>query len=534
MSRIRDVLFGLTMFGLVVTIAQCGGGGGDSGNQGGGQTTATTNLFFTQPIPPASQGIHTLYAVDPASPSTKINVADNLIDLSPVVVTSGTYAPGTMTYNGYQAAWVVFARTDGRLYRVNARRGASLAPIQMSDESSAGSICNMTTVTDPIDPLKSVLVYRLTGPDLGCLTADDLLRTVRIDAASTQAPASASSNNLVVRETLYDFATGGILGVLADTFGGAGPNGASFCDPYLASCIVLAAPPSPQIQFLGQFRDTGKAAIVSNGALCLFNPADNTLGAPLFTFRTDRIQSMLDGSSLFFTDNDCLYSISSTASGPTLLDNVASREQGFEIRSLLLTAGKAVYDAGNGSAFAVFAIPRIGGTPLALGRSAIPTNLDAVRGGWVYYSAGEFYDNNAKAFRVLDDNTAFVEEANAKWIGQSLPANPSMSLSYFWAVAERVVLLKQPAAGPDLTGATVSSIDAASGASPVVLGTLARGIQDNSIDGLRIYDWPRGPMLGRGQYNGTYQDDLLYMDPLVAGSLLRLTETPPLHERPVY
>lgn len=195
-------------------ITACGGGGGgsSSGSTPSDATTAVeTLLFYTEED---GGGTVSLHAVDPRDPGSPALVDDALAGIADygnqgsqvAAVTAGMYDAGTL--QGAHRAWVVYASSDGYLYRVSTEPGEQAgdipSPVQISDESGASTICDMEIITDYARALDSVLLYDLPGSDCTSTTT----HLVRLDDGDSESPVEYDRST--VHSQTLDPATGAL------------------------------------------------------------------------------------------------------------------------------------------------------------------------------------------------------------------------------------------------------------------------------------------------------------------------------------
>lgn len=116
---------------------------------------------------------------------------------------------------------------NNRWMLANLRRGQSPAPVQISNENSANSVClSVPVARTQRDATTSALIYQLPGPDGACGTgigngqADNLVRAISLNDSSTTAPITLPLINIQVQpvytgngalRVLYAFDRGKLL-----------------------------------------------------------------------------------------------------------------------------------------------------------------------------------------------------------------------------------------------------------------------------------------------------------------------------------
>ncbi len=105
---------GVVLMSLFVMACGSGGGGGGAGaggGGGGGGFSGSSFLFFSG----------SLKAVDPAAPASPITVEAGQIQTNSTgKFYAGTYNSATKTVTNFHTHAVMYAKTDGKLYRVSA------------------------------------------------------------------------------------------------------------------------------------------------------------------------------------------------------------------------------------------------------------------------------------------------------------------------------------------------------------------------------------------------------------------------------
>ncbi len=181
----------------VLALAGCGGGGG-----GGTPAPAADpgrTFFYASPVT----------AVDPADLTTK-EVDAGTVTGRMQLVPEGDDAGGGTVSN--LRPWAVIYARDGKIWRVDARRGADQTPVQVSSETTASVICDARLLPDPLAPERSRYVYELPGPDNQCNTQiDNPTRMVRADQAGDEPAQDLGTDVAWVRPVYRDDGAGPAL-----------------------------------------------------------------------------------------------------------------------------------------------------------------------------------------------------------------------------------------------------------------------------------------------------------------------------------
>ncbi|TPW16890.1 MAG: hypothetical protein FD130_871 [Halothiobacillaceae bacterium] len=178
--------------------------------------------------------------MDPAAPAAPITVeagsdiVTGAFGVSKAIKAfqSGSYNSATKTVTGLHTHAVIYAKTDGKLYRVSGLKSGSLTPVQLSSENGADQLCvgathGADTFTDFASPDNSQYLYALPGSDDTCETGDDIWKMVRLGMSASDAPVVAKRPVSVQG----DFNTGAIAGWLVHDAGAL-----KKCDANFAAC----------------------------------------------------------------------------------------------------------------------------------------------------------------------------------------------------------------------------------------------------------------------------------------------------------
>lgn len=187
-------------------------------------------LFFKVACDPS--GPLGLWAVDPANPAaTPIEVEPEMIPGSLQIIADGRWDTAAGKIVEKRDRFLVFAKRDGKLYRVSALKADLLAPVQISNETGAGMvavpvtpgrdaslICGASALPDYADTFQSIYFYVLAGPDNDCSFPDDnIQKIVRIGMSPSDSPLSVPRD----RSHLFDYEAPFSPGVAP---GSASPN----------------------------------------------------------------------------------------------------------------------------------------------------------------------------------------------------------------------------------------------------------------------------------------------------------------------
>lgn len=503
---------------LLLTASGCGSTGGNSGGSGGPW------LLY------AGAGV---YALDGSNPSSAVVTVDAISNVGGLrVVQRGTYAAATGTVSAvevYAGIWI----SGGRILRTSTLAGSMLATAQVSSETSVGDpsplnptpthLCDTEVVTDWSNPGDSRFLYTLAGPDLQCGTSDDVVKATRLEAAATDTPVTVPGRRVsVVRAP----STGAITGWLAiDGSGRLVRTDAAFANPVqlLASAgfaFAIATTPS-QVLLLVQ---SGSTVAVRR-----FDPNAGTLDATaLFTLPGGIVSTVAgraqDASAVYmivFDGSSGAYSLWRLPLGATQANSaiqMTSETGRTASSSLWLTTNKVVFIAtASGTDSLVAADKSVAGTspaPALGAASAAGTSLSLVGSAADKVFVNVLLPGGRTARAVNEAGIDAVAQANAEWVG--------------FAGDTTALLATGLSAAGSYSGASLSTVDVATVAPGIQLGTVPAGIV--SVSRLR---WAGSKGLLRGftrDATGGMFGEVLFADASAAGSLLRVTNTPTISE----
>lgn len=536
------------LFLLTALLIACGGGGGNDpapsgGNPnppGGGVNSGGVNTGSS--ASGASYLFYTggLSAVDPASPTSPITVeaGDDFVTVS--AFESGTYNSTTKTVTSLHTHALLYAKDDGKLYKVSALKSGSLMPVQVSSESEADELCEgataLSAVTDFAHPDDSQYVYALPGADGDCETGDDEWKMVRLGMGASDVPVMAKRP---VAE-LGDFATGAIAGWLVFEAGAL-----KKCDAAFANCgaplkTVVGAP-----QF-GDFVQLGLGlndrVLEIDGEIFVYDgQTNNTLSAPVFAVPTGTVAGPFaaDDSHVYFAHEKTIYRF--PADGSAAVTVVAVEAEDIIAGQMATTASNVVYHTGaKGAGKHLRAVAKTGGTSSVLASAAGTDDLMlmAVAGNRIYYNirntgiVNGMFTVTPVAAGVVDENGGGKsEQAGAYWIaGGTYPTTVDFSKTGTQGFQPQRVIRA------DASG-TLTSFDTATSASVASLGFLPADVDIAACYGIgdatlcsatvQIIPAPALPAL-------PFQTDVFFLNAATANSLTQVTDTADKNEVPVF
>lgn len=487
------------LFSALLVLGACGGGGGGGGGAGGGETAV--NLFF-------SSG---LGMVDPGTPATPTYVEPAGSATEAVsAVTHGNYNSGTRSFSNLHHRSVFYFK-DGKLWKVNALKGAAATPVQVTSTSGVPEICDKTAVgSNFANHDHARILVSVPGADTNCGTSDDVWGMLRIDD-NTATPVVSLGTMKPVKE-LHDVANGSLSGWLIWK-----SNKLHRINPDFASSATILDPVA-SADYVAQAND-GRVFLKLDSELRLYDPNSNFLSASLHTFSSNFGSADNDGQDLYFSDGNTIYRL--PLDGTSSSTSVVSIVGETLYSPIRVTPSHLIYirsQAGGGRVLR--ARPKTGGASVTL--KSVPSGsitLVTTAQHRVYFNVTAAGDIGPSASgSVRDDNTGLVEYSGI-WSGYSEPTERKLGRE---KLARDVFLLDT-----STTPAKLKSFDAASHSLKATLGDVPAGFGLIAPMGLTN----NNHMLALGMSGGS--TDIFYLNTNVSGSLTRVTDTPGIEEHVV-
>jgi hypothetical protein len=464
-------------------------------------STIRTYLFYHDP----------LTAVDPDDPAAPIEVdAPGTTVANVTAMAHGRYASMLRTIFDRHTRTVVYRNTaTGSWWKVSAVKGDGLVPAQLSNETSATTICG-TPVQKPDyqNHGNARLVYRLPGPDVTCNNADDVWKMLRLGMSATDAPVPAYEPVAAV----HDVQTGALTGWLAKNGNSLYAYDAGFANPVLVAGFTTNAT---------------QVAVAPNGIVFLLiddelhaydpNVSPATLSSPLHTVVSSLVGAVTDTTHLYFGDDMSVYRVPLDASAPA---SVFVTDPDGGVYNLVLTDTRVAYT--NWTNGKLRSLPKSGGAVTELGAT---WSLTAAAGSRVYFNTLVFGTPSTYTAHVInDDGSNYTTYANAVWTAVQ------RDWAYFGATGtslapERMLLREGANAAPFM----LKSYDAISHTLVASLGTLPA-----EMSGFTDFRFMRLPNAGHllvqaySYANDSY--DVLRLNTETDDSLTRLTDTGGVNE----
>ncbi len=545
----NSYLFAAVFLAATLLVACGGGGGGGDGTPtigpgGGSGASGSGYLFYSGLLGVGNSNPGVLYAVDPASPTSLVAVetGENIIMGTIRIIRSGNYNGATQTLTDSHSHALIYAKSDGRFYRISALKSGSLTPVQVSSESKANQLCTNaggrilldgeTVISDLANPDNSQYVYSLPGMDNNCGTGDDEWKMIRLGMGVGDAPVSAK----LPLQALADHATGAISGWIVNDAGGL-----KHCDANFSNCgvsvtsIVSDANVLLEIDILGQ-----RYLMEIDDQLFVYDANAKTLSAPVLSISSGASvgSPVTDGTMVYFGYENSIYQIPVDGSSMAI-EFVAEAER---IAVMELTASKVIYQVGA----EIKSVDKTGGSANSLVSAVSDNNVYFfITGSRIYYSV---FNNKSSVIPMENDiiKAGIVDEngdnrsefLDAGWVGTMFSASIDLNdpINRF---DDPVGLILAEGDGTGFSGARLKLFDAASGMEGVTLGILPTsddlpaffcgGYEGNVLCSalVNITPAPALPAL-------PFQSDVFFINSATAGSLARVTNTRDKNEAPLF
>jgi hypothetical protein len=493
-------------------------------------------LFFAR----ANSG--PLMAVNPASPaSAPTTVADATASAG---IYSGVWNPGTSTFTEVQRQYQVYT-SAGKLWRVsaaivNGAPGTAGNPaVQISNETSAVKVCNLTPEHLLSGSNIASIVYELGGADGKCggisqdggSDGDNLLKSVLFTDGALTAPTALGTGLTLGGDDrfVYDFMTGEATHVfLTDAANNntlkilnLATNAIVSIQANIGNVWVVAQDTSDRI-FLRTHPGDSNAhklwvyTISSNKLELLFTAAP-------FLFTEEEGS---DGTSLYFVDVQpgVLYKVPLTATSAAQVVRLASAGQS------LTGVGHTTNRVYVSTATSVLSVPKTGGAfrvdvPAVAGRVVVPLFYSS--NGLLYYSSGavsgtSFTLTNALTVVLGEDGTTLQSWPNTLLAGSIFSPSVNQRGEYF--ALSKVYIADF--INSSFAGGTVRALDAATALPTVILGTIPSTSPPINpfFAGLEFFYWDNAA-LGFGALGLTLNNSVFFADATIPNSLVRVPIT---------
>lgn len=520
--------------GVVALVSACGGGGGDSGGSGNpppAPPPPAPEEFLVAGFGPEGQGTTRLVVVDPAQPTPPrlSTLVDQYLEVSPLTFD----ANGRRITLGHET--MVYYVRQGLLYQVNLRKSQSPVPRRISALATACSV-------DDWHPFSfnsgddGWLEVTASGADANCFDAADNRKVfVRHNAATTENP-STLPDGVRVLSALPDPATHALLGFIAAD-NRTSPSKLSLYTPTLSYVGDVAGSTGRSALEIVSLRPGGplrtSAYVKTNGLLGRldWSASSATLTSYFHSFSStasdDEAVAHSDDSALYFLDGLSLHRLGSTGGISTLATLNAA--DGTEVVLRGLTSGHVVVQQGTNGAGHVFAVPKLGGTPLRLAPAQGTKYVVGLNGDDVIYSTYPGFGTRVlRRIGVDGSNDQLIAAPSS---GFPMPvSNPTVSHQSIGAL-DAVMWCEVPGGQGSCTNGAIRSYDVQS-RTTVTLGTLSHSgstlasglyMSGSGFSGRpTLIRATAAPITGPGFVNEFY-----LVQPGTANSLVRVTNNIP-------
>lgn len=441
------------------------------------------------------------------------------------LIDSGDYDGDSKLLSCMHNYAVIYAKNDGKIYKVSALNGSSLAPQQVSNETLADSdnFCTGSVWANYAQPAQSVYAYSLTGDDQDCNSDDDLLQLVHLDMTSTTAPISAKP--IIVATA--DLSSGAVSGWLVNDGGTLRQCSADF-----ASCGgSLAAITRAASELLSLGADAQLLQIDAD--LYVYNGQSNNLSASIFSLASGKSVGARtsDASHIYFAVGSSLYRAPLDGSAAASLFHTEPVGYNYKLEP---TAHKIIY----GTGLTTQEIKALDKTTAESTSLASLSNVESgyffVHGNRIYYG---FTDYNiapplvefipSLSGSVLEDGSEKAEVALSAWSIGTYPDAIDFNLGASSLQPNRMIQVGgyTSGAGMGYAGGSIQVFDAETATLSLNLGTLP---SDEGISGISCLGFSDNLLCDLT--SASFQTDIFYLNAAQADSLERVTNTPSTYE----
>ncbi|MEJ2406426.1 MAG: hypothetical protein P8171_19450 [Candidatus Thiodiazotropha sp.] len=534
---------------LTLMLVGCNDGSGDSGNPNAENSSDNSGNYLFYSGNKVSTG--KLFALAPEIPSSPIVVeASNDIvgvsDESKLEIyrfNRGNYDSRTKLVSDYILDTLVYAKADGRFYKVRASRSGDLTPVQISNETEADQIC--FTVSDEVflaedfsDINQSQLVYSFPGADGKCWTSsDNTWKMIRLGMSPSDTPIDALHPLLNIKDLDSDASLSGWLVNDAGSL--------RRCDENFQNCSGSLT--GEVIQPWVEFGLGGNNYLLDiNNQIFVYNGDTNTISNAVFTLPQDENINYyaVDEDNFYFVCLSTIYRapIDGSSVASVIGEEVLGEEQTIHDFSAMKNRLIYIKSAGTGNVAEIKALDKTGGTPMTLASMDGTSDVTVIAQNdrKIFYiqvidESNEYRYSPLNAGILGEDGNIQFEAPNAAWIGGVLSEELDFGKSSDEEEQYSKLILVELSNG-DVFRMSLRAFDAASGIQLIDLGFVPnlQGLynfictSDTQDDMLceANFDLSSGPESS----TMSSQSDIFYLNAAINGSLVRVTETPEISE----
>lgn len=437
----HSYIFPSSLFVAALIFSSCGGGGGG----GTPQPTATYlyyvnsttgGLFFYDPVTKATT------TVEDGTTGHQITRGSDFI--------GGSYRSANKQLTDVHQRTLVYAKDDGKLYKVSLLKSGTKTPEQVSNETGAATVCDNQAIPDIANPDNSVYAYSVpvTAPTVSCDSATDVWKAVRLNSSPTTTPMEITSLNMKPVTEVRDWSTGALVGQLAVD----GANEALVkctTDFTSANCTtVLSAPTHTVLDAVSLGVDSNARKIylsVFDGTeyqMLTYDSADDIISEPVYTTTNKLVKGLQDGSALYFAETPhTLKKITFTTSEVvSLLTETDARNVKLTDNAIVYVAYEDIATGGTDTLYKLKSTTKAS-PPTTTVLAADPQNIDlaVVAGDRVFYNLGS--GPTATAGSVKDNNTGRQEASEARWTAASYSS--TMKVPTGTVIPQKVIMSRR-------------------------------------------------------------------------------------------
>ena len=421
MKRSYALMLLVLSLAVITITSSCGGGGGDGG--AGAQPTATHLYYFNK----TTNG---LFFYDPATKASTTVESGGMVGADAEVL-GGTYHASTKEITDVHLRTMVYAKTDGRLYKLSLLSSGTHTPVQLSNETAADTICNCDVIPDFADHDNSIYAYELAGTDGLCYPpndADNVWKAVRLSTGPSVTPMEITTLNKEPFSEIRDWSTAAIVGELAvnHTTDTLEKCTIDFQD---ANCTtLLLSGPTYTV------KESGFLAIDVNGKktylwvfdgseyqVRTYDPVSNAVSAPVYTTMNAIAPGLQDLGAEYFGE---VHTLKKMTFGT--IPAVVSLFTETKVREAMLTDNRIMYvsqdDLSTGASTTTYTLKsalKSNGTSTSLVIATYPATVELaiVTGSGVFYNLTSGSTHTAGFIR--DNGTGRHEVGDARWTAAS-------------------------------------------------------------------------------------------------------------------
>lgn len=540
---------------ITLLIVACGGSSHDESDCGSSDCMPDEEegrfLYFTG----------SLSAVDADNPEIPVQIESgnsliksrNGYDLAIQSYSTGLYDNSRHSILNYSLNTHVYAKTDGRFYKVSNDKSIGLNPIRVSNESSADHLCmqvggvpvfdSKSKAEDYSDLDKSQLIYSLSGEDNDCdAAADNEWKMISLGMDSDDSPVEALPPVTALWNLEVDASIQGWLvidsGVLKK------------CDDQFENCGDSLIENVGNLQHVFGLGMNNHLLLIDDN-LYVYDDVESKLSNSVFRLSADELITSYaaDESDIFFSIGAAIYKAPIDGGSVAVVFSEESWDSPYQamVHDLHLTDNHVVYIKVPGDVYSrpeIKAINKPGGASVTLASSDSSSSVTLVTNGEkIFYSFEEVVLDAEGNYTLLPMLAGIMDEdgidlytlADAYLIGwvnsQTLNKGASDSLA---RLQDKFILGE--AISQEVSGIGLSSFDASTGDELLNLGSLHDldgliGINCRYSDGDQMLcEVAIETMQDAVTSELRFQNDILYLNAEVSESLVRVTDTEDVSE----